>query len=148
MSAARTWKEEHGTVGFTVHADPAAQLIRMRIWGVWDDGLAERYEASMLSALSMIPEGTKWNVLVDIINFPPQKPSVQEHHANCMRHSTEKIRRAANLVSSSLSQMQIRRLSEESAVPAYSFFTSEADAVRWLKASETDSTREGRRSAR
>ena len=31
-----------------------------------------------------------------------------------------------------LSQMQIRRLSQESGIPAFSFFQDEATALKWL----------------
>lgn len=145
--SARTWNEDLGATGYTVVADPERQLLRMRIWGLWDDSLAQRYERAVLTALGMIPQNTTWDCIVDITNFPPQKPSVQAYHANCMRQSTN-IRRAANLVSSSLSQMQIRRLSEESGLPAYSFFTSEAAALKWLETTEAGSSRDGARSAR
>jgi serine/threonine-protein kinase len=40
--------------------------------------------------------------------------------------------RAANLVHSALSKMQIARLSKDMGLPEYSFFTSEEEAVAWL----------------
>jgi serine/threonine-protein kinase len=40
--------------------------------------------------------------------------------------------RAANLVSSALPKMAIARMSAEMGLPAFSFFSSEAEAITWL----------------
>jgi hypothetical protein len=104
----------------------------MRFWGVWTDELGISFEHALMTAMRAIKEGERWTVLVDISNYPPQRPSVQEAHARCMAFARGRIVRSANLVSSSLNQMQIRRLSQESGLPGYSFFTNESDALRWL----------------
>lgn len=136
MLPRQTWTEERGTTGFVVTADPAGKLIKMRFWGHWDDDLAQLFERSMMAALRMIAATEKWYVLVDMSDYPPQKPSVQAAHASCMAFSKSRVRRAANLVANSISQMQIRRLSKESGLPEYSFYTNEAEALRWLYAED------------
>jgi serine/threonine-protein kinase len=72
-------------------------------------------------------------VLADIADFAAQKPDVSAYVERTMALARENgMVRAANLVSSALSRMQIARLSAETGLPAFSFFQSEADAVRWL----------------
>lgn len=139
MSPVQSWQEDRGHFGFTVSADDTQELIRMRFWGLWDDETGAKFERAMLTALSRIPNDSNWCVLVDISNYPPQKPAVQAHHATAMKTAKLKIRKSANLVSSSLSQMQIRRLSEESGLPGYSFFTREPEALRWLREPDDES---------
>jgi hypothetical protein len=134
MSSRNTWSSPSGEVaGYVVQAKSEERLITMRFWGVWTDELGAAFEKAMMSALRTIPKDERWSVLANISEFPPQKQSVQDAHARCMTFARERIVRAANLVSSSLNQMQIRRLSQEIGLPAYSFFTNEAEALRWLK---------------
>jgi hypothetical protein len=128
-----TWKSERDGMGFVVSADAAQTLIRLSFWGLWDDALGTEFERAMANAFNQIPTGDKWFVLADISRYPPQRPAVQECHGRCMRRAKDKVRKSANLVDSRLGELQIRRLSEESGLPSFSFFTTEASAMRWLR---------------
>ncbi|WP_437925767.1 serine/threonine-protein kinase [Sorangium sp. So ce291] len=119
---------------FQVRADIATGILHVKVWGFWDvdEGRAYlddfRYKASTLLHL-----GKPWYVLADIADFPPQKPDVSPYVEQTMAYAVEHgMRRAANLVNSALSKMQISRLSAAMGLPEYSFFTSEADAIAWL----------------
>ncbi|WP_437658324.1 serine/threonine-protein kinase [Sorangium sp. So ce1182] len=119
---------------FQVRADTVTGVLHVKVWGFWDvdEGRAYlddfRYKASTLLHL-----GKPWYVLADIADFPPQKPDVSPYVEQTMAYAVEHgMRRAANLVNSALSKMQISRLSAAMGLPEYSFFTSEADALAWL----------------
>ncbi len=80
----------------------------------------------------LAPRG-KWYILADLTDYPPQKPDVQSAHAATMVRANELgLVAAANLVNVTLSQMQIRRLSEASGLPEFAFFQNEARALAWL----------------
>lgn len=133
MESSRTWKDERENTGYVLIADTNARIFRLRFWGLWDESLGRSFEKAALEGFSLIPDDRSWSVLADISAYPPQRPAVQASHAKCMGVAKGKIHRAANLVAGHLSQMQIRRLSEESGLPSYAFFTKEAEAVRWLQ---------------
>lgn len=51
-----------------------------------------------------------------------------------MRHAAASgMKRAANIVNSAMTEMQIRRLSEETGLPVFSFFKSVKEGVQWLR---------------
>ncbi|MRG92308.1 serine/threonine-protein kinase [Polyangium spumosum] len=118
--------------GYLVTVDNTTRVVRVDVWGFWDasDGKAywEEFERQTRPLL-----GKPWYVLANISNFPPQKPEVSVFVEKTMKHARENgLVRAANLVSSALGRMQIQRLSVETGLPLYSFFTAEGDALRWL----------------
>ncbi|TKD10120.1 serine/threonine protein kinase [Polyangium fumosum] len=118
--------------GFLVTVDGATNVVRVDVWGFWDvgdgKGYWEEFERKTKPLL-----GNPWYVLANISNFPPQKPDVSAFVEKTMTHARENgLVRAANLVSSALGRMQIQRLSVETGLPLYSFFTTEAEALRWL----------------
>jgi len=118
--------------GFEVYADYSKSILRLRVWGFWDieDGKAY-WEEFKRVAESLV--GKKWYVLADISQFPAQRPDVNAFVEKTMVFArSHGMVRASNLVSSALSRMQIARLSGETGLPAYTFFQSEEEAIRWL----------------
>jgi serine/threonine-protein kinase len=118
--------------GFLVTVDCATNVVRVYVWGFWDikdgKGYWEEFERKTRPLL-----GKPWYVLANITHFPPQKPEVSVFVEKTMKHARENgLVRAANLVSSALGRMQIQRLSVETGLPLYSFFTTDGDALRWL----------------
>ncbi|MDI1444499.1 serine/threonine-protein kinase [Polyangium sp. 6x1] len=131
-SAAVPPAREVAKKGFLVTVDGATNVVRVDVWGFWDvgDGKAywEEFERKTRPLL-----GKPWYVLANISNFPPQKPDVSAFVEKTMTHARGNgLVRAANLVSSALGRMQIQRLSVETGLPLYSFFTTEGEALRWL----------------
>ncbi|MDC3982914.1 serine/threonine-protein kinase [Polyangium jinanense] len=118
--------------GFLVTVDGATNVVRVDVWGFWDlgdgKGYWEEFERKTRPLL-----GKPWYVLANISNFPPQKPEVSAFIEKTMTHARQHgLVRAANLISSALGRMQIQRLSVETGLPVYSFFTTEGEALRWL----------------
>ena len=118
--------------GFLVTVDGATNVVRVDVWGFWDVKDGQRYWEEFERKTRPLL-GKPWYVLANISQFPPQKPEVSVFVEKTMKHAREHgLVRAANLVSSVLGRMQIQRLSVETGLPLYSFFTAEDDALRWL----------------
>lgn len=126
------WKGGDPAAGFRVEIDEAIGLVRLTFWGLWDDTLGAALRVQGGAAFRTLKPG--YVVLADISNYPPQRPSVQAVHAELMSLGQKAgIARSANLVSSALSKLQIKRLSEESGLPEFSFFSDESAALAWLQ---------------
>ncbi|MGK3999875.1 serine/threonine protein kinase [Sorangium sp. So ce1024] len=119
---------------FQIRADVTTGILHVKVWGFWDVEEAKAYlDEFRQKASTLLHLGRPWYVLADIADFPPQKPDVSPYVGQTMAYAVEHdMRRAANLVHSALSKMQISRLSASMGLPEYSFFTSEADAIAWL----------------
>ncbi|WP_438005508.1 serine/threonine-protein kinase [Sorangium sp. So ce321] len=119
---------------FQVRPDTATGVLHVKVWGFWDVDEGRAYlDDFRQKASTLLHLGKPWYVLADIADFPPQKPDVSPYVEQTMAYAVEHgMRRAANLVNSALSKMQISRLSAAMGLPEYSFFTSEADALAWL----------------
>ncbi|WP_437632070.1 serine/threonine protein kinase [Sorangium sp. So ce854] len=119
---------------FQIRADVTTGILHVKVWGFWDVEEAKAYlDEFRQKASTLLHLGKPWYVLADIADFPPQKPDVSPYVGQTMAYAVEHdMRRAANLVHSALSKMQISRLSASMGLPEYSFFTSEADAIAWL----------------
>jgi serine/threonine protein kinase len=117
---------------FQVKPDPSTRILRVKVWGFWDAEEGRAYlEEFLQKAATLINK--PWYVLADISEFPPQKPDVSPFVEQTMAYARENnLLKAANLVSSALTKMQISRLSADIGLPEYSFFTAEAQAVAWL----------------
>ena len=119
--------------GYDVTYDPRTRIMYLRMWGMWDEDLAAKYRDVVMHTMRPLRKDQPSFVLADLSRYPTQKPQVQKYHAELMgRSAAHGITRAANLVSATLTSMQIRRLSQESGVGEFSFFQDEAKAVEWL----------------
>lgn len=95
--------------------------------------LGVSYRDNCFDAIALMSRRGRWFVLADLSDYPAQKPDVQACHAATMVRAREaKVVTAANLVSATLSKMQIRRLSEESGLPEFAFFQSESKALAYI----------------
>lgn len=115
--------------------DRIRRILRFTFWGFWDEPLARQYLAASIAGMRELrkTEGA-WHVLADLTRYPAQKDEVGRCHGESMKAGHELgLSRAANLVSSSLSAMQIRRLSMENNLPEFSFFQDEQRAIAWLE---------------
>jgi serine/threonine-protein kinase len=118
--------------GYTISADPGRKLVHVRVWGFWTLDVGKQYLEEFRQK-SMPFWGSRWFVLADIREFPAQRPDVGEFVRQTMVIAQQNgLVRAANLVASALSKMQIARLSAEQGLPAFSFFTDDQEATRWL----------------
>lgn len=120
-------------VGFDVSYDARTRILYLRMWGIWDEDIALKYRDVTAQAIRAIRPEPPSRVLADLSRYPTQKPNVQKVHAELMKLAvTHNMTRAANLVSATLTSMQIRRLSQESGLGEFSFFQDEAKALEWL----------------
>ena len=118
--------------GFRISTDPGRNIVRIRLWGFWDVDDAKAYWEEFQRQTGPL-SGQKWYILADISEFAPQRVEVNEYYERSMVYSrAHGMVKAANLVSSVVTQMQIARMSGASSLPAYSFFQSELEAVQWL----------------
>jgi serine/threonine-protein kinase len=118
--------------GFIVALDRDRNIVRVKVWGFWTVDDAKAYWEEFKAKVAMTG-GRPWYVLADIADFSAQKPEVNVYVEKTMSYARANgMVRAANLVSSALSKMQIARLSQETGLPSFSFFQSESDAIRWL----------------
>ncbi|WP_437673249.1 serine/threonine protein kinase [Sorangium sp. So ce131] len=119
---------------FQVRADTTTGVLYVKVWGFWDVEEGKAYLDDFRGkASTLLGLGKPWYVLADIADFPPQRPDVSPYVEQTMAFAAGNgMRRAANLVNSALSKMQISRLSAAMGLPEYSFFTTEADALAWL----------------
>lgn len=118
--------------GFSVAVDRERSIVRMKLWGFWTVDDAKAYWEEFITKAATVV-GKPWYVLADVADFAVQRPDVNAYIEKTMVYARANgMVRAANLVSNALSKMQIARLSQETGLPSFSFFQSEADAIRWL----------------
>lgn len=131
------WRGGNAQVGYAVSYDAVTRVLYLRMWGLWDEPMAISYRDAVLAAMRPLRPERPSYVLADLSRYPTQKPAVQKYHAELMgKSAAHGITRAANLVSATLTSMQIRRLSQESGVAEFSFFQDEKRAIDWLLSGE------------
>ncbi len=120
--------------GFKVQTTYANRILRLGVWGFWTLPIARDFEkAAMESIRELTALKRAWVVLADLSDYPPQNADVQAVHQRLMALAKKSGNiGAANVVSQALSESQIRRLSEQSGLPTFAFFTDEKKAVAWL----------------
>jgi serine/threonine-protein kinase len=119
--------------GFRVALDSRHKLCFLKVWGSWieDDGKA--YVAYFRQQLAPFV-GSDFDIVADISEFPVQRPEVNVQIQETMRHAgASGMKRAANIVNSAMTRLQIERLSRETGLPVFSFFTSVEAGVKWLR---------------
>ncbi len=108
-------------------------VLLLTIWGMWDDALAENYRKDMLAMYPDMKPGP-WFVIADIRRFPPQREPVQAIHGMLMGAAVQEgMARAASVVESSLTKMQIGRIASESGMSELAFHTSVDSAIAWVR---------------
>jgi len=121
--------------GFSVEIDPLRKLARLAVWGFWSVEQGKAFLDEFRGKTKPLWGGS-WFVLADISEFPAQRPEVNAYIAQTMELAKKNgCARAANVVSSSLTKMQIARVSQEQGLNSVAFFQDEAAALAWLIAS-------------
>ena len=108
------------------------RIARVEVWGFWSVEQGRAYLEEFRQKTRPL-WGKPWYVLADTSNFAAQKPEVGVFIEQTMELAKKHgFVRSANLVSSTLTKMQLARMSAEQNLPEYSFFKDEAEAIRWL----------------
>ena len=118
---------------FEIRADHTNSILRLRVWGFWTVDEAKAYWSDF-QAKARTLLSKPWYVLANVADFPPQKDEVNELVGQTMNFAKMNgMVRAANLINqSALAQMLITRLSTDTKLADFAFFSSEAEAVAWL----------------
>lgn len=129
-----SWRGGDDAAGFQVRLDRGRSLLRLTFWGYWRNEVGFAFRDAMIAAIAEAASLPAWDVLADLTRYPAQNATVQKCHADSMgkAKACPTFRRAANLVDNTLSEMQIRRLSNESGLPLFAFFQDEGKALAWL----------------
>lgn len=121
--------------GYTIALDTQQNILKFRLWGMWDQKLAQQFEkeikAKILEISQHAPQG--WFSLIDLSQFPPQLKDIQDMATDVMGFEiTHGMKKSATLVAQTMTKLQIRRLATQQGFDPGSFFQSEDEARRWL----------------
>jgi hypothetical protein len=115
--------------GFSVVYDARAKLVRVGVWGFWEQALAEAFPAAVLDACR---GGSCAAVLIDALQFKPQREFGQgAFQALIAAMNGMGPSWVAVVYSNILTKMQMVRITKGSKIP-WSFHSSEREATLWL----------------
>ncbi len=117
--------------GFTITPDRDRHILRLKVWGFWSNEDAEAFK-NQFREKAKVFRNEPWYVLADIVDWSVQAPEVQAIVQQSMVYARNNgMEKAANIVSKALGKMQIKRMSESSAL-YFGYFDSEEKALAWL----------------
>ena len=117
--------------GFTITLDRERNILRLKTWGFWSSEDAEAFKNEFQEKAKVFTD-EPWYVLADIVDWSVQSTEVQETVQQSMVFARNHgMKKAANIVSKALGKMQIKRMSESSAL-YFGYFDSEEEAFAWL----------------
>ena len=118
--------------GYVVRVERERRLVRLEVWGFWTVDQARAYYEEFARVTQPL-WGKRWRVLANTADFAAQKPDVSAFVERTMEVAQKQgCVRAANIVSSTLTKMQLARMSAEQGLPSFAFFQDEAEALTWL----------------
>lgn len=119
--------------GYEIDVDRPLRLVVVRCWGIWEMSTAERYRSELVRAFAPFDGGRPWYLVADISDYPPQRPEVARVHRMLMQRATKQgLRRAASVVNSAMTQLQIRRVASEGGVLEHGCHEAMSSALNWL----------------
>ena len=122
--------------GFDVQIEHGQRLIVMGAWGFWSMPLAQECIKALLDSYKALhAAGRPWYFLADHRNFPAQAVDVQAEISTTVRDAIKLgMKRSASVLDSTITKLQIRRLTGASGLPmdVFAFFTSEDQARKWV----------------
>jgi hypothetical protein len=119
--------------GYQLNIEKAARIVCVRLWGVWDLAVVNRFAADMLAAAKLFTP-LPWCALVDGRNFVTQSPEISDIRQKTMIKLAQLgCTRIANVAKSAAYTMQFTRLTSASHI-ASQVFLDEGSARAWLTA--------------
>jgi hypothetical protein len=122
--------------GFDVQIEHGQRLVVMRAWGFWSIPLArESIKVLLESYRELHTTRLPWYFLADHRKFPAQSAEVQAEISSTIRDAIKLgMKRSASVLDSTITKLQIRRLTGGSGLPmdVFAFFNSETQARKWL----------------
>jgi hypothetical protein len=120
--------------GYLVEISPKTNLAYLKVWGLWDEADGRIFFDYFKEKVARLI-GKRRYVVADISEFPPQHEAVNVQIAKCMEHATKGgMVKSADIVSSAMTQLQMKRLSQEMRIPLFAFFKDRASAEAWVLA--------------
>jgi hypothetical protein len=122
--------------GFDIQIELGPRLIVMRAWGLWGTPLAQECVKALLASYKELgARGLPWYFLADHRKFPAQSAEIQAEISITVRDAMKLgMKRSASVLDSTVTKLQIRRLTGASGLPmdVFAFFTQEDQARKWL----------------
>jgi hypothetical protein len=121
--------------GFSISFDNTRDILTTRVWGMWDEAFAEKYEYGMKEKIEEVCANEQvWGVLADLRELLTRSEEVQriimcEQFTMARDLGVEKI---AYLGSQIMTQWQLDTFFQEGDKQVFSCFESEDDAIQWL----------------
>ena len=121
--------------GFSISFDDTREILTTRVWGMWDEAFAEKYEYGLKEKIEEVCANEQvWGVLADLRGLLPRSEEVRriimrEQFMTARNLGVEKI---AYLGSQTTIQLQLNRVFRESDRQVLSCFESEDEAIQWL----------------
>jgi hypothetical protein len=122
--------------GFRFSFDRRKHILYLWLWGFWDKEVGEQFLVELREKIKQISAAhTTWYMLGDVTRFTAQPRHVQPLLKEAMASAKQfGMKKAARVVGSHLTELQIGRLSEESNFNDTAYFRSKEEAIQWLLA--------------
>ena len=122
--------------GYELQIEHGPRLLVLRAWGFWSMPLAQEAIKGLLESYRELnATGLPWYFLADHRKYPAQAVDVQTEISGTVRDAIRLgMKRSASILDSTITKLQIRRLTGASGLPmdVFAFFTSEDQARKWL----------------
>ncbi|MFS8066260.1 MAG: hypothetical protein ACMG6S_07790 [Byssovorax sp.] len=122
--------------GFEIQIEPGQRLMVLRAWGLWSMPLAHECNRALFDSYKELgARGSPWYFLADHSRFPAQAAEIQAEISTTVRDAVKHgMKRSASVLGSTVTKLQIRRLTSASGLPmdVFAFFTLEEQALKWL----------------
>ncbi len=119
--------------GFSTRVDLEHALVHSRCWGFWGEDLASAWKSDVLAAVLQV-KGPSFGVLLDLNQFSPQRPAVQDAvRAVAVTIASLKPSGAVLLAGNAITKLQIVRLLREGKCEGWSFRSGASEALEWLQ---------------
>jgi hypothetical protein len=112
--------------------DVAKRIIKFKLWGLWEDQHVKAFQDGIRASMQKLGPGP-FCVYVDLTESPPQRPEVNKGCQEMMALAVQNgMTKAAHLVNRTMTELQVKRLSDEVGAPNFRFFQSGKEAMDWL----------------
>ena len=120
--------------GFEISIEPMGRILWVRAWGFWDADFGKKYISAFTEKVAELgANGKEWYALMDLTEFHPGAPDVQNMlRQQIMQATKQGIRKAAYPGKISAAQVYRHVLLLTSNLPQDAFVESEEEALQWL----------------
>lgn len=121
--------------GFHISIDATHNMLKIRLWGNWNEDLGHTFVGEFTEQLQNIPKnGDSWRLLIDVSEYLPLS---QEEALNIIGDALTllddyNMEKRAVLTNPSLTHFPSGASSRKFGLPIYAHFWSEDAALRWL----------------